>query len=239
LTLFGMNVYDHMPRRRHLVAFLSRHTSLVIPQALHIDLSQKVFQRPFVVYEKLPGKSPVSPFGSPVIARELGEHLGRVHAANFRFWGSYPPPPEFALHDWPPRLASSLEKLAPRAFSDQPAVIEALPGFVAQARRLSPPSSASLILPDLRPNQFLVRDGHLFALVDIESHVLGPRELDFVALEYSLSQDDLEAFTDGYTHHLALPDLGAVRQLYRYFYWVIKAIGSDNYKQWMEHLTLF
>jgi aminoglycoside phosphotransferase (APT) family kinase protein len=244
LTLFGMSIYHHIKHRRALAGFLRRHSPLTIPHALHIDMSEKIFPRPFIVYEKLPGEpanldGAADSAGAAAFARQLGDHLGRLHTADFQFWGSYPSPPDFALKDWPLRLSGSLKALAHRWFSDQPEVLAALPGFVSQARRLPPPASAALVLPDLRPNQFLVSDGHLSALVDIESHVLGPRELDFIALEYMLTPQTLPAFMDGYTRHLPLPNMASVRPLYRYLYWLITALGMHSYAQWMNQPALF
>jgi aminoglycoside phosphotransferase (APT) family kinase protein len=239
LTLFGLDVYERIPHRRELVDFLDQHTPLSVPHALHIDLSERIFPRPFVVYERLSGKPPASLFESQTLATDLGEHLGSLHESDFPFWGSYPAPPSFALNDWPHKLADSLETLSRRWFHNKPEVMEALPGFAAQAGRLPALTSAALILPDLRPSQFLAENDHLSALVDIESHVLGPRELDFVALEYTLSKDDVQSFKEGYTRHLPLPDLDAVRPLYRYLYWVMAALGWKDYRKWMDHPTLF
>jgi len=243
-TLFGVNPYGHLQQRRALADFIRQHSPLEVPHTIHIDASQSVYPRPFIIDEKLPGEPAdldptTSPFDVLALARQLGEHLGSLHAVAFNFWGSYPISPSFRLQDWPELLAKALENMTPHWFEDQPQVMRALPDFAARARRLPALASAALIFPDLHPGQFLVHDGRLAALVDIESHVLGPRELDFIALEYALQPRHLPAFREGYTRHLPLPDLAPVRALYRYLYWVMSALGAEDYREWMEQAPLF
>jgi Ser/Thr protein kinase RdoA (MazF antagonist) len=243
-TLFGLNVHTHIEHRRTLARFIRKHSQLKVPAVTHVDDSNSSFPHPFVIYNKLPGETAgfnpsSSPFDTGTLARDLGEHLGKIHRASFQFWGTYPSPPRFKLADWPGLLSQALQKLAPHWFMDQKEVMADLVNCIEQARALPAPDSASLVLPDLRGSQFLVENGHLSAIVDIESHVLGSRELDFIALEYLLAPQDIPAFIEGYTPYLSIPNLTSVRQVYRYLYWVIAALGETDYPKWMNQRALF
>lgn len=56
----------------------------------------------------------------------------------------------------------------------------------------------------------------LSAVVDVEAYAVGPREIDFIGLEYVLDEKSAEAFLGGYSKQLQPPDLSSYREVYRY-----------------------
>jgi hypothetical protein len=98
--------------------------------------------------------------------------------------------------------------------------------------------SFCLIMLDLHGEQFLVEEGRLKALVDIESHVIGPRELAWVSLEYAMKPEDASEFLAGYEKHLPAPRLGEVRETYRLLtFLMFTEVGS--FSSWMEQPAIF
>ena len=75
----------------------------------------------------------------------------------------------------------------------------------------------------------------LDTFVDIDSIVIGPRELDLIAAEYMLSRELVAPFVEGYTKFLPLPKLADVRELYRTLWFLVWVLGEDDYDKWMQH----
>jgi aminoglycoside phosphotransferase (APT) family kinase protein len=92
---------------------------------------------------------------------------------------------------------------------------------------------------DLDKLQFLIHDGMLSAVVDLEAYVVGPREFDFVGLEYQLHEISAVSFLKGYSTILDPPDLSNYRTAYRYFYRLLGVQGSVDLNRWFAQRALF
>jgi hypothetical protein len=92
---------------------------------------------------------------------------------------------------------------------------------------------------DTDPTQYLADGQRLTALVDTEAYVVVPREMDFIALEYLLDPPGAAAVARGYNSIQPLPDLSAVRPVYRYLYRLLEAQGGAELEIWMAHPALF
>jgi len=158
---------------------------------------------------------------TPENAERLGHHLAAVHAREVR------PGSGTA---WGERLARVIEQLG----AGQPATA----GFARDARRLPEPSDWRWILPDIRWDQFLMREGRLDALVDIEAFVVGPPAMDFIALEYQLDAEQARRLVAAYRQHRPLPELRACRSVYRYLYFLMGILGETDLERWMAHPPL-
>jgi hypothetical protein len=132
-----------------------------------------------------------------------------------------------------------MEHMAHKWHADDDRVQAHLGDFVAQARDLPPPDHLALVFPDLRGAQFLQQNGKLSSLVDVETQVVGPRELDFVVAEFSLKPEDIYPFSQGYEAYLTAPPLGDVRPLYRFLYYLIEALWEGDYDEWMNSQIKF
>ncbi|GCE26460.1 hypothetical protein KDA_19440 [Dictyobacter alpinus] len=116
---------------------------------------------------------------------------------------------------------------------------ELLPAISAEALRLPEPSESSLIMVDMDPTQFLVRNSSVAALVDTEAYALGSRAFDFIALEYILDQRKASALARGYSRILSVPDLTLVRPVYRYFYRLLEIQEKSEIAIWQAQPLLF
>jgi hypothetical protein len=97
------------------------------------------------------------------------------------------------------------------------------------------PKYASYIMLDMEPRQFLSNGGLVNAIVDTEAYVLGPRELDLIAIECSLDESGAKSFKKGYTDVLSVPELSQIRELYRYLFCLIEIMGpSYDYNSWVS-----
>ena len=240
-TLFGLDVYKHILYRKVLADFIREHSPLRVPKVLYADRSREFLPNPFVIMEEIEGQ--LAEFdhsqNTERLAFQIGDHLGRLHHASFPYWGCFPDDPRYPPEAWPLKLASAMESMAEKWFRGNPDVQKNLPSFAAQARALTAPQQFALVLPDLRLSQFLMENGQITTLVDIESHVIGPRELDFINLEHWLPCKYIPAFLEGYEKHQPIPDLQPVRSLYRYLYYLIDVLAVKDYQEWMNQPILF
>ena len=95
------------------------------------------------------------------------------------------------------------------------------------------------IMPDLRWDQFLQKEGKLSALVDLDAIVYGPRELELVLLEFLLDEQQAIIFLEKYQQTHSLPDLDKVRKSYRLLLFMMNVLGEKNIDAWMQAPTRF
>ena len=240
-TVFGLDVLKSIPYRKELAEFIDRHSQLKVPQIIRTDSSGQVIPKPYVVTEFLGGEPTdlEKHQDREAVVFRLGEHLGRLHEAKMDTWGCFPQKPHYPKEQWKSRLPALLRRLTEERDGDQEVILSRVEEASRQINELADPAYFSLILPDLKPSQFKQKDGRLYALVDIESHVVGPRELDWIALEYSLTERDVRPFTAGYEKHSAAPSLAEVRQPYRLLYYLINVLGWEDLNAWMNQPAIF
>jgi hypothetical protein len=93
---------------------------------------------------------------------------------------------------------------------------------------------------DLRWDQFLMRNGQLNALVDLDAFVIAPIELDFVLLEYLLTPEQSLLWRDAY---LAcggrIPEISAVRDVYRKLLFAMQVLGESDLTRWLGRAHFF
>lgn len=238
--LFGLHVYVDIESLKPLADFIHAHTPLRVPYVRRVDTSGEKIARPYTIVERVRGEEATLEGGHAAdIARGIGAHLGSLHKARFDYWGVFEGDPKLAHEEWPERLAAALGELARRDVPDRARVRARLPAMERAARALPVPEAFTLVFPDLRASQFLQQDGKLVALVDIDSIVIGPRELDLIAAEYMLTRALVGPFVEGYTKFLPLPQLAAVRELYRTLWFLVWVLGEDDYDKWMRRDAWF
>lgn len=102
------------------------------------------------------------------------------------------------------------------------------------------PSCFVPMMPDLRWDQFLVSNGQLSALVDLDAFVFAPIELDFVLLEYLMSGEQLVIWVEGYKRAGGvIRDIGAVREVYRKLLFAMNVLGEDDLICWLARPCYF
>ena len=235
-ALFGID-----PRRvddlEPVNACLSALSSIPVPRVLRTG---EVEGRVHAVVEKMEG-STLPSFGelAPEALAALGEALARIHVKRFEWCGAPSGALQYPVAEFHTRLIGTLWSLVDRHYREEPEVEALLEPICMAAQALPAPEAGALVLPDLDPSQFLWNGERITALVDTEAYVVGPRELDFIALEYVLDEPQARAVAEGYRRVLPLPDLTAVRPVYRYFYRLLRIQGRVPMERWMNWPVLF
>jgi Ser/Thr protein kinase RdoA (MazF antagonist) len=238
--LFGLHVYVDIESLKPLADFIHANTPLRVPYVRRVDISGEKIAKPYTIVERVRGEeASLDGEHAAEIARGIGSHLGSLHKTRFEYWGAFEGDPKFAHEEWPARVAEALGDLSQRDMPDRAKVRARVPAMQRVARALPVPDAFTLIFPDLRASQFLQQDGKLVALVDIDSIVVGPRELDLVAAEYMLRPELVTPFVEGYTKFLPLPRLAEVRELYRTLWFLVWVLGEDDFERWMRHDAWF
>jgi Ser/Thr protein kinase RdoA (MazF antagonist) len=235
-----LDVYRDIKHQESLAEFIASNSPLAIPRIVRIDTSRELIPKPYVIYERLHGKPADFQENGDTsqLLHDLGDHLGRMDLASFDYWGCYPEAPRLEQKEWPSRLVMTLKKMAEHRYPGNDEVQNAVLGAEEKIGQLPVPSCFTLVMLDLHGEQFLTQDGKLKALVDIESHVIGPRELAWIALEQAMKPEDAPAFITGYQQHLPAPRLGDVRQIYRLLnFLTFTQVGS--FSDWMAQPAFF
>ena len=197
----------------------------------------KLGDRQCVLVERMPGNPLQTFIGAPLrIPRDLGLAVAHIHQRTYPWCGSLTGRVRVELPAFGAHLAATMRTLCgeyrPELRATVEEVCQAVPG-------LPTPAVGTLVLPDLDATQFLAQDGRLTALVDTEYACVGPRELDFVALEYVLDAPAAAAFREAYASVLPLPVVGPVRRVYRLLYLLLEVQGRRPLGQWLPQPALF
>lgn len=234
--LFGLD--PTRPRRlAALNARLAALSTLPIPCVLRAGTCAG---RECLVLERLPGTRLTNLRALPPAAlHDLGAAIARIHRHEYRWWGMPAGEDQQPLSAFHPALAATLLALVARYYADDAAIAGALTHFHDAALRLPAPTAGALIMLDVDATQFLTAGARITALVDTEAYVVAPRALDFVGYEYELDAAGAAAFAAGYRTLLPLPDLTAVRPVYRYLYRLLGVQGSVPLDEWLAWPILF
>lgn len=234
--LFGID-----PRRvgdlEPVNAYLHALSSIPVPRVLRTG---EVEGRVLAVVEKMEGGTLPSFFElAPEALADLGEALARIHTRRFAWCGAPSGALQYPLAEFHTRLIGTIWSVVDRYYRGQPEIEALLEPICMAAQALPAPEAGALVLPDLDPSQFLWDGERITALVDTEAYAIGPRELDFIALEYVLEAPQAVAVAEGYRRVLPLPDLTQVRPVYRYFYRLLRIQGRVEIERWMNWPVLF
>src|SRR5262249_46479788 len=140
---------------------------------------------------------------------------------------------------FPARLVETMRQLVEKEYRGEPRIRAELEPICLDAGRLPLPDAGSLVLVDIGSGQFLTDGQRLTALVDTEAYVIGPRELDFIGLEYCLDPPSVVPFLAGYRSVLPLPTLSPVRSVYRYLYRLLGVRGQVDLEESMGWPCVF
>jgi len=239
-SLFGLDVYRDMKHHRDLTEYISNYSSITVPRVIRVDSSENLYPRPYIINEYIPGK-PADLCNGPAtkkLLRKLGEYQGSLDQAGFDYWGSFPESPCREPQEWPSRLIDAMRKIVGYRFPQYAEVQQALEEAEKKIDQMPVPTIFTLVMLDLRGGQLLTQNGELKALVDIESYVVGPRELVWVSLEYAIKPDDASAFVEGYEEHLPAPRIAEVREIYRLLCYLL-ATDAGSYSDWKGQPAIF
>jgi hypothetical protein len=223
------------PREVFALEPLNRRITQLSPVPAPLVLRKQVVDgRQTVVVQHMPGTVVTSFRKQPAtLLEDLGRSLASLHAHHFDWYGNPTGQARYPLSSFPRRLAETMRMLVETIYMDEPAIVAALDPMYAAALHMAPPEAAVLVMPDLDASQFLWDGGRLTAVVDTEAYVVGPRELDFIALEYVLDGEGAAAFMRAYSELLPLPPLETVRPLLRYFLRLLEVQDPVDLDTWM------
>jgi Ser/Thr protein kinase RdoA (MazF antagonist) len=166
----------------------------------------------------------------------LGRYLARMHQRRYQTFGTFSEhrldPAEFVV-----RTNTSLQNTIVRYWTHRPDIGE---WFDRHAKTMKPDVFAghlSPIMPDIGANQFVYRDGALAGVVDLDSYVIGPRELELAGVELCLTRP--EDFRRGYEAILPLPRFEAFRSYCRFWILVCEAAGDPDLEKFLTSHAYF
>ncbi|WP_124726793.1 phosphotransferase [Staphylospora marina] len=239
--LFGID-----PRRVFVLEKLNRElasmtTRLSVPQVLDKASLQG---HEYVIVEKLPGKALDTFRGMPDhLMEDFGASIAHIHLRSFDYFGDVSGSTRKPLTDFHECLIACMTELVEKFYSEPDdksrGIRDMLPEICQQARLLPAPSSSSFVMMDTDPSQFLTDGERVTAVVDTESYVIAPRELELLTLEMIFDEQATRSFKKGYARVLEFPDLSTVRTVYRYFLRLVETQGSRPMDEWMNHPALF
>jgi len=234
--LFGID-----PRRMvHFAKNVQMLNAVADIPAPNVIFSAVLDEREYLVVDKMRGERPQQFIGhGPELLEQLGSWLANVHAYRLNYFGNVAGTQRASLQNFNPRLKQAMKMMVDREHPRSCKIRRHLGPILRQLASLPPPEYCCPILIDLGAGQFLVEDKKLSAIVDVEAYVVGPRELDFVGLEYVLNAKAAEPFVRGYTKILDLPDLTRSRSVYRYLYRLLGVQGSVDLDRWLARAPLF
>ncbi|MDA1475867.1 phosphotransferase [Bacillus changyiensis] len=236
--IFGLNmshVYEHIEIVNEQ---LKNTNSFAIPAVIR---KQQVEGRRFLVMEKIEGQQVASFIDrSPEFLMDYGRQLANLHQFHAAYFGTVHEGKRADLSVFHQTLVSTAEKLIDRYDMYSKHIREYFPIFKEKIRNLKSPVSASFILIDIDPSQYVEKNGMISGLVDTEAVAIGPREYDFVALEYLLTEREALFIQQGYEDISNLPkNLAAVRECYRFICLLLDIHGTWDFHQWMRHPVRF
>lgn len=235
-ALFGVDPRN-MDHFEAALKLLSGLPDIPVPRVL---AREQADGREYLAVERMRGAMLTTFIGQPdELLRRFGVWLARVHKLEANGYGDLAGTGREPKERFHGQLAKIMRAMVEREHPDDPAMREWLTAALDELRRLPAPETCCPVLVDLGPGQFLAEDGKITALVDVEAYVLAPRELDFVNLEYELDARAAEAFLEGYTSVLDVPDLSRCRTAYRLFCRLMGVKGSVDIRRWMAQPVLF
>jgi hypothetical protein len=224
--------------------FLSHAGGLPVPNLLsHGHFKEPLRNRSlsYLIMEWLPGQR-CDTFAelSEVGLESYGIHLARLHSHVLPQVRVLAGAQSCLPETFGAKVSETLTWLVHTYFQYDPGLTALLPGMYRQALGLHPTRCVP-VLVDLDPSQYLHNGtGELCALIDTDAYVIGPRELDFIALEYVLTAAQGAAFTRGYSTLLPLPNLHYVRTVYRYLYRLMEVFpGNFSPDEWLTYPGIF
>ncbi|GAB3434517.1 phosphotransferase family protein [Flindersiella endophytica] len=167
---------------------------------------------------------------SPEIHEQLGGYLAQLHTQRLDGFGTLAHQP-YDQSELIARANASMATIVSSYWTHRPEVVDFFERRVATAKPDALAQHAPApIMPDVSGNQFVYRDGRIAGVVDLDSYVAGPRELELTTAELCLRRP--EDFRRGYEEVLPLPRFEPFRTYWRFWLMV-------NDLDWAPDLTEF
>ncbi|QHW29645.1 phosphotransferase [Paenibacillus rhizovicinus] len=234
--LFGVD-----PRNVHEMEYINntlREFSLLpVPRVIRKGSRD---DKQYIVVEKLDGVVCRSFVDQPeTLVESLGRGIASIHAFKSDFVGTASGSFRSSIQNFHHALSDTMSEIVGLFYKDDIQAQQLLPQMIAILKDIPAPTHASFILVDMDASQFITNREVITGLVDTEVYVLGPRELDFIGLEYIMNKDSADVFKNAYQKQLSLPDLELCRIPYRFFYRLLRVQGRVDWEKWLNYPALF
>lgn len=236
LDLFGID-----PRRmRHFEANVSMLGAISGIPAPRVHARAVIENKEYLIVEKMNGEALRSFIGqSDALLHQLGVWMAQVHLNRYDYFGNLSSGQIDRKESFHARMSQTIRQLVERDYKNDSNIMMQVDAIISELFILPLPDHFCPVFIDLDPSQFLIQDGMLSAVVDVEAYAIGPREFDFVGLEYVLDEISAVSFLNGYSTILDPPDLSKYRKVYRYFYRLLGVQGSVDLNQWFAKRAIF
>ncbi|MCY7538077.1 phosphotransferase [Bacillus pumilus] len=236
--IYGVNAHTGQEHLDQINEKLALTNSFHIPEVVR---KVKKAGRHYDVMEKVEG-TPLTSFKgrSSDFYMDYGRKLAHLHSHRTHSFGTIYGAKKRHLSEFHALLKRAVSKLISRYYADQPEFQCYAEMMQQKIEKLRHPDSASLILIDLDPSQYIEKDNQVTSLVDTEYVVFGPAAFDFIALEYLLTKEAAHDVQLGYEEVCPLPrQLYEVRGCYRFVSLLLDIHGSWDIQKWMNHPSFF
>ena len=235
-ALFNLQYPQQMGFYAKVYELINDVTVLSIPELLACESATPDYAG-FLYCSKLPGQvleDGVEGGVNEQMVRQLVHHLTQLHNVTNNQFGTLFNP-EFSKALWWLKIRSTITLLAEK----QGVKIDRnLESTLFKSQQACPVQFVP-IMPDLRWDQFLTDSEKLTGLVDLDAMVFGAVELEFVVLEYLLTEQQAVLFKQVYQMEHDLPDLRACRDVYRVLLFLMNILGEKSLYAWMQAPTRF
>lgn len=170
---------------------------------------------------------------SPAVHRHLGAFLAMMHERSRAGFGTVGMPLRPASQYYGATIASA-QKTVEMAWTGAG---DLLLSVMAECDPTAVTSSFAMVMPDISANQFLFDDAGIAAVVDLDSYVIGPVELELTIAEWCLV--DHAAFADGYRSVRPLPRFERFRSFHRATMLVNEESVAGDVKRLLEDNAYF
>lgn len=226
-SLFGFDYPQSMGLYSPVYERIDALSDLAIPELVVCE-SATIEHAGFLFCSMLPGQTLTGPITDAMV-EQLAVHLASLHADLSPVFGSFFNSQNSA-ESWWPKVIKTVKTLAKAQgvalnsldlegnYQNQHPCFE---GFVP-------------IMIDLRWDQFLTDSENLTGLVDLDAFVYADRALEFVILEYLLTEQQAETFKTVYLRNQTIPGLTLCRPIYRQLLFLMNILGEKSLDTWMQ-----
>ena len=199
-----------------------------IPKILNKGMIETDSPISYLLLEKMPGLSVLQGsqsenefMNSGTIAYEIGQYLGKLRKITYATIGDVNKTINIKADEFPQKLTDTIKQLANLPPAIENNEVQSNLNEILQKISVMPiPQFICPIMPDFWPSQFLWEHNHISALIDVESYVHGPIELELAVLELWL--EDFDSLQRGYlSEGVSLPDLSSTRDIYRFLLYLL------------------
>lgn len=233
-TLFSFDYPKNIGLYAPVYEQLNRLSEFAIPELFACE-SATVEYAGFLYCSMLPGQMLDAPT-TDLMVEQLARHLAGLHADSSSTFGSLFNP-QSSAEDWWPKVIETVAALA----EAQGVELDGLHIDKHYQNQRTPQGGINAcldhfvpIMLDLRWDQFLTDSKKITGLVDLDAFVYGDRALEFVILEYLLTEQQAERFKAEYVRYQAIPKLTQCRPIYRQLLFLMNVLGEKSLDTWMQ-----